>query len=135
MREERSQVLRCVHMDRGTGPEGASLRCLVRRAGRTGVDRREDAVTAHVQIKEISSVWARGNAAQFSNFSVFSSWRELLTPRGCRILEVLDVCSVTTETQAGWILVFRLPRYARCDRTVPSLFGVVFLEEPSAGAA
>ena len=48
----------------------------------------------HLQIKEISSVWARGNAAQFSNFSVFSSWRELLTPRGCRIIEVLDVCKV-----------------------------------------
>ena len=42
---------------------------------------------------------------------------------------------MTTETQAEWILVFRLPSYARCVRTVPSLFGVVFLEQPSAGAA
>ena len=48
----------------------------------------------HLQIKEISSVWARGNAAQFSNISVFSSWRELLTLRGCRIIEVLDVYRV-----------------------------------------
>ena len=43
----------------------------------------------HLQINEISSVWARGNAAQFSNFSVFSTWRELLTPRGCRVIAVL----------------------------------------------
>ena len=81
----------------------------------------------HLQIKEISSVWARGSATQFSSFSVFSSWRELLTPRGCRIIEVLDVYTVllpaggrskmlTRLGQTGYRLkpVFRANRHFEC---------------------